>query len=180
MKKFSTLLATTLINNSTQKYCITNYRCIARINGIYYNHKETYKLSNIFQGNHENILCINHFSVFATPQITSLLNTLVNDISIVLPKDKTNLPLDMIPFLIKNNNWSNKFIDLYIKSTEHNLYNFINNFGFISNPNILYTDMIQLRYNQNKAAPIIKQYADLASSACINIFEENNKLLGII
>lgn len=177
MKQSSILLATLFKFDALEKLCISNYRYIAYKNNIDYDYKVKYTPKDIFDNKYEMTICMNHFGIFTTANISSLLNKLKDNINIVLPHSY-NMPIELIPCVIKNSDWSKNFINLYLNSKSDNLQQFIENHEYKTSLHILYTDEIQINNNKNLA--IIKSYIDFSHKETTYHINKQNLNLGIL
>lgn len=177
--KSQTLLAVTFRHKNLEKLCIPNYKYIAIKNNIIYNKKETYNISSILNNiEFDTILCMNHFSVFVSDNTSDLLNLLNSeDTCIILPKIENNMPINLVPMIIKNCKWSNDFIKKYTFSNLYNLACFIKTFGLIDSPHIRYTDMIS---TLNTKQTIIQQQIEYDMASIKQNITKINKNLGIL
>jgi len=180
MKTSSILLATILKNPVSEKSCVSNYKHISRTNHLMYNHNITYHISDLMNSAHPSILCMNHFSAFLVSNISKLLGLLNEKIHLVVPKDNINMPIEMIPFYIKNSEWSRKFLELYSRYNKHNLHMFLTELGYYSASEIVYTDFIQMPGKQALPHHIVRQYGDLSTQIMLDTINKYNRELGII
>lgn len=178
MKQTSNILLVVLHKNrNLEEYCISNYKYICYNNKIDYDLKTSYSLIDIFDNSYEYILCMNHFSCFTKKNIESLI---LNMHSNLLIPQFVNLPLESIPFIIKNCTWSRNFIQTYSMSSFNNLYDFINN--LIQKDNISYSNLIQVMDSNNfyHQQSIINSYILFSQKVIIEVYRKNNLSLGIL
>jgi hypothetical protein len=122
---------------------------------------------------------MNHFSCFTAKNIISLLNEISQDTHLILSKF-IDLPLEFIPFIIKNCEWSKNFISMYIMSHYHNLSKFIDNLKYKNH--IYYTNLIKIIdinnfYYQDS---IINNYILFSQNIITEVYQKNNIKLGIL
>jgi hypothetical protein len=177
MNTSTILLATLFEHKDLYKICIGNYKYIAHQNALDYN-KKLYSLSEILDNNYSSTICMNHFSVFLKKNIDPLLQLLDNDVNIILPIN-SHMPLELIPFYIKNSAWSKKFIELYVQSKCYNTYSFISNFYNFDQPEILINDTV-ISDKLNKNGTIVERYISMPIDAIKQTTNHRNVSLGIL
>lgn len=177
MNKSTILLATLFEHNTLKELCIANYTYISRNNNFDYK-KRRLNLSNIFDQNHPQIVCMNHFCIFVQKKIN--INLLDTEANIILPPI-LNHPLELTPFIIKNCDWSKNFIDLYLQSKCLNIKLFIQKFYQIDNKNIIINNQIfSNTINNNSNNTIIQTLLNFEVDNIVNIIKNKNLSLGII
>lgn len=127
-----------------------------------------------------NILCMNHFSAFLVSNISKLLGLLNDKIHLVIPQHNINMPIEMIPFYIKNSEWSRKFLELYSRYNRHNLHMFLTELGYYNASEIVYTDLIQMPGKQALPHHMVRQCGDLSTPTMLDTINKYNRELGII
>lgn len=182
-KKSLILLAVTCQHDYLNQFCIPNYKYVSLKNEIEYNHKTvSYINENLFDKDYKIIICLNHYSIFLTHHIGHLLLELVPDhINIILP-NIINMPIELIPMIIKNCDWSKRFFELYTQSNTLNLKKFIDTYSFESSKHIKYSNYIDnsSKLFNNSKENIIKQFIQHSVSYAAKEMSYTNMKLGIL
>lgn len=180
-QKYSILLAVISQHKILYKNCIPNYKYVSIKNNIAYNHKIYYNFHDLLNNNYEIILLMNHHCVFMQNNIDDIIEELEYDnTNIILPKD-INMPMQLIPMLIKNCEWSKKFLKLYLQSATNNLKQFIEMYSFRDCKYINYTDRIdQSSKTLLSKNCIIKQFIELSTPSAAEKISYINTRMGIV
>lgn len=173
------LLATTLKHDILSNLCIGNHTYVATYNNLTYHSKNLYSLQQLIETTHPSVICINHFSLFVTQHINAFTSLISDQIEIVFPVN-IHSPLEMIPFMFKNSQWSKQFLTNYVQSKLYNCQSFIEKYGYQKCSRILYSDILHSHNSDFNQSHIIRQYTDIPIQQTLNYMTQINLNLGII
>lgn len=178
MKKYNILLATTFEYHLSKSLCISNYKYISKVAKIEYNHNMLYNTKDLLCAEHETVICMNHFSVFTSTNLSNILALLTDTTNIVLPAN-IGCPLETIPLCFRNCAWSRQFLSNYILSGIYNLKKFISTLSYADTDHIKQTNLIHNDSSKPKNR-LIHQYMHLPTESMLESIKSNNMLLGIL
>jgi hypothetical protein len=118
-----------------------------------------FDINNLLDHDYSTIIYMNHYSIFLMCDIKKLLLELVsNHTNIVLP-NLINMPIELVPMVIRNCSWSKRFFQLYNQSRTNNIKKFIEIYSFNQSEHIKYTNYINNSSKPfNMKQDIIKQF----------------------